>query len=88
MTSERENSRVGVAKLFWAKLTHIGNTVDVVTKRAEVWIRNEVEREKASEKKSKEERDANDEQNALPEGVPFAKGDVRDEDYGSRKTKQ
>lgn len=59
-----------------------------MAKGTEAWIGDEVKGEESSQEESQEQRDADDEEDTLAEGVPLAKGDVRDKDDGSRETKQ
>ena len=59
-----------------------------MTEGAEARVANQIEGEKSSQKEDEENWDANDQQDALPKRVPFAKSDVRNKDNCSRKTKQ
>lgn len=59
-----------------------------MTEGAEAWVRDQVEREKTSQKQNQQERDANDEKNSLTERVPLPECDVGDKDDGSWQAKE
>ena len=84
---QREDGSVWVVKLFRAKSLDVGHAVDVMTERAEAWIRDEVKGEKSGKEEGQENRDANDEQDTLTKRVPLAKCDVRYKYDGRRQTK-
>ena len=59
-----------------------------MAKRTEAWIRDEVKSEEASQEESKQQWNADDEEDSLAEGVPLPKGDVWYKDDGGWETKQ